>query len=116
MSPILTTERIKPKTRVDSYLKENQLLEKSPPMPIIEYFCNTCAINSNIEKLDQYEFDRRKEPITFIPRQIRRTDKNLRKIGTVFTKNSYLFQAHKTDLQHHVWGMSQPEVKYFTSD
>lgn len=89
----------KKKTLLDEYFEERLQEERAPLKPCNEeYACNTCRFNVKIEELDRFE--RSSKKLTFIPKQFRKT---LKDVGIVFTKNSYLYQAHLTSCKDHDW-------------
>lgn len=65
-----------------------------------EYVCHTCVVNIDLTNVIAFE---QTHVTSYLPIEIRRTIK----VGTVFTKNSYLFEYHIKHGLKHDWGKYQ---------
>ncbi|MCB0509123.1 MAG: hypothetical protein KDC82_00075 [Bacteroidetes bacterium] len=75
-----------------------------PRKQIIEYYCKTCELNINLEKMDAYE---REHKQSYVPPQIRK----VKRVGLIFTANSIMAEYHFKHRNAHDWGQYQPYLK-----
>ena len=81
---------------------ENPTDEAHGQKTITEYFCNTCLLNADLEKFNNFEKQRVQ---TYTPQSKRKP------VGVIFTLNSVMAEFHFKQRKAHDWGLYQPFTK-----